>query len=449
MDIFNIDIIILIIKENQYMNDIKQLRSLIESHQSIDFSNMTMNEALDSLMLDEAFFGKKPVIPIQRAMNDCYNVIMNNPQIDMIATRQAASLNKSLVDVFGFRFCRVYWNNNPALGTGPCTFPRCKFLHASDFNAQSYMYGKNNKGFYDAEHSLAVFIQTDQTLFTEARFTPEEMTAIILHEVGHNFDYSPYTVLYEWYYVFSMIVQFAMNPTDLTPLAAIGMNVIGKELGGMYDFFYSLDNILLNIIPPVGYFVRLTRKFGFNVLKLLQAIISPVTMAVLVPIELLMTPFQYLGNFQTRVGEVYADSFAASYGYGAELGTALEKLNRYAVYNGPGSDSFLQPFYDLAMLQADFITMCAGGHMSTQQRFKTCIDKLDHDLEQTDLTREDKAMIKAERDRIVDTYNKFVSCDADRRSVFTRSFREMLDNWYAGKNYMITPTFDRAIRYAK
>lgn len=42
-----------------------------------------------------------------------------------------------------------------------------------------------------------------------------------------------------------------------------------------------------------------------------------------------------------------------------------------------------------------------------------------------------------------------MNCDEQVRGVLTKSFREMIDNWYAGKNYMFVPILERNLSYAE
>ena len=134
---------------------------------------------------------------------------------------------------------------------------------------------------------------------------------------------------------------------------------------------------------------------------------------------LAFTPFAYIRNLYMRKGEVYADSFAASYGYSAELVSGLEKLNVYMYQDKNAENTFLAPFYDLMMLEADIINTLSGGHGSTQQRSLRMVDKLDKDLEQSNLNAADKAAIKKEKERLLATYGKFMNCDEQVRGVLT------------------------------
>jgi len=432
------------------MYTLTELRAIAEGANITDgfAEQMSLQEAFNQFILDEAFFGKKPVQKIQDAMDVIYEKVMAKPSIIIQNDPSRRELEKAFCDVFGFKSCSIYWANRPNLDRGPCTIPRAKFLHSGNI---TYKYGTNQKGFYDNKHELRVFINTDQILFTEGDMTSAEMTAILLHEVGHNFDYSIWALTNQWYMIFNAILNVILNPNNprvYGRLTGTGLNVLLSELGGVYQALINIDDMLLNVIPPLGSIVRAVKKFGFNVVKALNAILSPVTMVIILPQYIVMTPFRYINNTFLRKGEAYADSFASSYGYSSELATALEKLNLYQTQS-TNEDSFLAPFYDLALLQADLITTMTGGHGSTQQRIMRMVEKLDMDLEQSGLSASDKAAIREERAKLMKTYNNFLNADVGIRSDITSSFRTMIDNWYAGKNYMFIPTMDKENTYAK
>lgn len=415
---------------------------------------MTLEEATTMFALDEAFLGKRPVAKIQAAMDNIYKLVMADPKINLNASPQKRLLENAFCDVFGFASCSIYWANRPGMGMatgspGPCTMPQCKILHQSTV---SFKYGTNQKGFYDERHELRVYINTDQTLFTEAGLSSEEMLAVLLHEVGHNFDYSVWTLVGQWYSVIEDIVDIITAPTSKQGLSnAINLTIkLGAQEfgGGVVQALMNLDDMIMNVIPPIGMIMRSIQRVGFNVLKLIQAVLSPLSIAVNVPIKLAMSPFRYLSNTSMRKGEIYSDSFAAVYGYGPEQMAALEKMSVY-LYQTSNEDTFLAPFYDLMMLQADIVNTLSGGHGSTQQRALRMMDKLDHDLEASGLTSADKAAIRAEKDRFVTMYNKFLNADTGVKSSMTSSFRRMIDNWYAGKNYMFVPMQMRDQQYAE
>lgn len=435
---------------------IAQLRSVARGEQSLESVKlledcsgriMTLEETASVFALNEAYFGRKPVEKIQKAMDKIYDLVIANPNVNLQNCPEEKALEKAFCDVFGVKSCSIYWSNTPGLGMGmkgPCTWPAARFLNTGD---PGLAYGTNANGFYDKNHVMSLYINTNQTLFSEAGLTSAEMTGILLHEVGHNFDHSIWSIIGDFMKFFDIVIDAMTNPINIPKDAA---SILVAGLGRpVIHIISNADDMIINAIPPIGMIMRMVGRIGFNIMKVLGAILSPITTVVAVPMLLAFTPFAYIRNLYMRKGEVYADSFAASYGYSAELVSGLEKLNVYMYQDKNAENTFLAPFYDLMMLEADIINTLSGGHGSTQQRSLRMADKLDKDLEQSNLNAADKAAIKKEKERLLATYDKFMNCDEQVRGALTKSFREMIDNWYAGKNYMFVPILERNLSYAE
>lgn len=435
---------------------LSELRAIAEGTSEFDHM-MTMDEAASMYALDEAFFGKKPVAKIQAAMDKIYDAVMKDPNINLQSSPLSKNLEDAFCDVFGFKSCSIYWANREGLSNlagnigsnGPCTIPRAAFLHSGE---NSFVYGTHKNGFYDNEHTLKVYINTDQTLFTVGGMTSAEVTAILLHEVGHNFDYSLFTVMMQWYNVCNALLNVMMNPTNqraISKAISVGSTVAIREFGGgVFQTLSNLDDIVMNTIPPIRTLLRMAGKIKFNLMKIINALFSLVKIPLL-PIYIVMSPLMYLKNIGTRKGEVYSDSFAASYGYSEELASALQKLDQYMYADKNANMTFLTPFYDLTLLQAEIIQTCSGGHGSTQQRTLRMIDKLNQDLRDSDLNAADRKAIQDELKRLTDTYDRYVNADEDTRKTMSNTFRKMVDNWYNGKNYMVIPNLLPDQQYAR
>lgn len=388
------------------------------------------NEAIE--LIDEAFFGKTKVKKIQDAMDAIVQEIRENPDTMVHGTPLADNLNRAIKETFGFAAVHVYWGNRIA-GGNPHTRPSVYIFHA--FN-ESLEYGKHQNGFYDYNNELRCYIQMDQTLVTECNLTSEECVAILLHEIGHNFDFSPASVLKGWIQVYYALL-------NLENLA----NMVVAEYGrGIIMPLTNIDTYIQKYIPPVGTIVRLIGRVSFNVQKFLTMILSPALAVTLVPVYVLYSPFSHLQNILLRKGEVYADSFAASYGYSAEIATALDKLiDENSRYNFGGP--VMEFFSDMYRFDQEVVALAMGGHGSNQKRLIKIMDKLQSDLRNGDFDASMKADLQKEIQRTKDVYDKMLNVDKTQRDTATHVFRRCVDNWYAGKPYMIVPNIGN--EYAK
>lgn len=409
---------------------------------------MTIDEAATEF-LDEAFYGRSSVAPIQKAMDAIVKKVQTMPTFIVNGSPEAKALNEAIAKVFGCKRCTVYWSSSPGMmNGGPMTVMQCGILEG--FRA-TYKYGTNKNGFYDKDHVMTIAIRTDQGIISNGGLTSEEMVAILLHELGHNFDVSPYRLADAWSEAFTTIINVITNPskknvqkfTNWTETQLI--TAFGKDA---YMILKNLDIYIAQMIPPIGYLMNLVGNVAFNIIKFLNAALSPIAL-VTIPVQLLMTPFSYMNNIFGRKRETYADSFAAAYGYGAELGTGLEKMSKYMVGMEDDESGLFAIMKDIALLNNEVSAFCTGMHQSTQQRLIRVSSKLEKDLAQSDLSPADRAVIIKERDRVMNAYNSLLNADAETQQFLTTKFRQMVDNWYAGKPYMFIPIAGEDITYAQ
>ena len=402
--------------------NLTELRAIANNNNSGLYESVGAN--FEDMFINEVYLGRDDMKEIEDVITKIVDKVRDNPNINLQKDPLSRELESKFVKVFGFRKCRIYWSNIFA-AKGPYTRPAAKILHV---DSKSFTHGLHKKGFYDEKHELAVYIQMDQNLITDCNLTASEVLAVILHEVGHNFDYSPAQVFLVWY-------NFIANLLSNHALEYLAKTVTQEYGRGVMMTIDNINDYLYNTAPSIGNMLRRIGKTGFNVLKFLQAIGSPLAIT-MVPLYMLCTPFLYLTNTFTRKGEVYADSFAASYGYGPECISALEKI--YAFVNTKDTDNgFMQFFYDMALFHNEVICFASGGHRTNQQRMLSMIDKLEDDLKNNIVDPSDKKELEAELKRAKDMYNKLINLDQTERDTLTMQFRRCVDNWHNGKPYMI------------
>lgn len=403
-------------------------------------SNQPIHETANSeqfltQFLDEAYFGGDAVIKIERAMVKIHQKVSENPRVAIYKDASNAELEAAVKEVFGFKSVNVYWGNEPGMQMiGPHTRPGCIFFRSKEF-VNSFGGAKN--GFYDKKHELKVYIQMYQNLITDAKLTPRELTAILLHEIGHNFDATPITIIDAWYRLITVCTSG--NITAILQYA--GSSAIQEYGREVVMAITNLNTYIMDTVPPIGTFLRSVGKVGFNVFKFMNAILNPVLAPVIIPAYLLFMPFYWISNFVGRKKEIYADTFAAAYGYAAEQATALDKLNYYILSPvEPGKGGVLNFFYDYAIFQQEFVSMCMGGHRSNQQRMITMMDAMEKDMNNPSVPAELKRELKTKLEEARKTYNSMMGMNENDRKTFTTMFRKMVNNWYDGKPYVIMPS---------
>lgn len=388
-----------------------------------------LDESVRMTALQEAFVGKEPVSKIQKAMDKIVAYLESTPMGKMNDTPLDRELEKAIKDVFGFGYVDVFWSDAPTLIGGPYTIPNATIFHISD--SKSFAYGKNAHGFYDKDHELHCVIHINRDVVVNAHLTSAELTAILLHEIGHNFDYSPYKML------LAMIGILQLLYGNMTVLSNMAVSEFAP-LSSLYTRLRNLDAMIADILPPFRYITRFLYAIGSGMTKFTLAALSPINLVTSIPIALINSPFTYISNIFTRKGERFADSFATMYGYGPEIASGLDKIIGESMgmndvtYNVP----VLKTLYDLSLLNQEIVTFALGGHESNQRRMINMMNMLKKDLEDPNISPAMKKEIRREIDRSQKVYNQMLNMNGEQKDTLTHAFRRVVDSWFSGKPYL-------------
>ena len=186
--------------------------------------------------------------------------------------------------------------------------------------------------------------------------TPKELTACLLHEIGHNFTLGilPLCTGLD-------AIILALRIANRSKLASFGnRDTTDDDLQNDANILRRILDSLWKQIPNYASFLK---AVGGDILDSVKYIIS----------KLLPT------NANRYADEKFADSFATMYGYGKPLLTALDKLDRSS-----DSDAWVKshPFY--AILEGAIFTailILFDEHPSTSARIRTQIMQLQYELD--------------------------------------------------------------------
>ena len=483
------------------MLDLSTLRFISENGTSPDNPPpiTTLDECIRAYgledILDEAYYGRKPIEPIQQAMDKIYAKVMADPVNYRIqGSYENRVLQEAIRKTFGFKRVNVYWRSIdtampeikktavevvsmkfipmdplsraaklaaikriPDANMGPHTVTRT----AAFGGPKSVQPGTNDAGFYNSERNLCVHISFDQFLFTRAGLTSEEAVGMLLHEIGHNFDFTVSKIIGAWVeFIRGLIDIILLSPflPNIATTVLVGhyvgttaiVSLIRNNAPELFNLLINWDDIVLSMIPPIRVVSGFVSTGTTVAVRFLRSLMSPVRVVAQAPRKLLYMPINFIENYFTRRSETFADSFAAQYGYGAELGTALVKFRKYRTSGFVDSEeTILAPIYDLAHMNVEFLSLISmEGHQTIAKRFKITMDTLDQDLMQSDLDPKTKQEIMNERNRIEAAYDAYMKCDPTWRNFFTSIYNKCIDSWFAGKNYLVIPNVFGSSAYA-
>lgn len=285
-------------------------------------------------------------------------------------------LEKELAKMFKVNKVRIYWNS---MGS----------VNAYTLTNSCITKAAANKNLMDGNGTnMNINIIVDTLTLTTTGITGAELLALLLHEIGHNFYFCPALAFCD---VFSWITSFGILP--IIQLIAKGAIILGNEF---VDLIRKNVPIITNIID--------TYNRWYSEISL---IFKPANIILALPRVFYQ---QVNATSLLKYGEEKgADSFAARYGYGAELVTALKKMGvpKYSIYGEMAHKSGIgRVFADITELSMDVVSgLMLDPHPSNDQRAAALIKKLKSDLAKGEYPAEVKKELQDEIVRLEKVHN--------------------------------------------
>lgn len=280
------------------------------------------------------------------------------------STPENKQFEKMIEKEFGFRKFSMHWLNNAV----PNAYTMTGGLIVNKNPDPENISTRGNKRYYDAKHEYMCFVAFISALAIEAKLTADEAMAIILHEIGHNFD--------------STMATYVMKFTDLA------------FTYGLSEFGPTLHNMYLEIVKGAPWLHKLISlrediMWYLNVLPIsLNAVYN-----------MLMNPYQLVFGMFLIPSEKFADTLPVMYGYGEAFANAMRKLNdpsqvkpplKKAIYSIP----ILRTFYDLMETPAMTAVMLFNCHPYTMNRIIEARKNLEKDYKNPEVPKALKPEIK-------------------------------------------------------
>lgn len=428
---------------------------------SVFYQSIPITEETILDIVNEAYFGKTE--SVRNIINQLGIVRRGGDPKGEIHIKHLKSINthpamieldKLIEKEFGFSICSL-------------TIVRSSFENAYTIPISVYNKAKASQlltaskaGFRykpDAHYSLMISITS--SVFFNPKYTDEEVTALLFHEIGHNFQEA----------IKGKALNLSMNKNIFGFLDDICDKFINDQreynlthqreesdnpwlqfqlkvanvINTVSDFFnnltYSIDNILTSFLP------------GFSLLKAgLNTVLGPVA---------------FIDNLSSDGirNEQIADSFPGMYGLGVECSTALAKLENQnpnkivdAIHNTP----VIGHLANFMCFPAIFTATLFDEHPQLASRFKGEISVLKQELKSENLDPRIKKEIQTQIDEINKAFDKFVRTKNDVESKNDPQYlRKKYQTWLFDKkngdirsgfypNSKISKTVDKAFTNA-
>lgn len=255
-------------------------------------------------------------------------------------------------------------------------------------------------------------------MFFNNNYTNREIFAIILHEVGHNFQ----DVISDKMFTISSLatlnkvvmagMQIALG-NIAEPLAALLVNdvTIGAVSKTYNEMNIGQKNSLISTLNCIYGVTMDTVNLLATPLFILPIQVGRAMYRIIkkTALSMIMTP---LVRRHEYYGEVMADKFASYYGFGKDLVSALNKIDDSRTGAGMSSIMMNIPIYshlqELVMLPINFLLDAVDCHPANQVRYKTILDGLNDDLDRPGMSPKLKKQLKADIKETEDTVEEIL-----------------------------------------
>lgn len=300
------------------ISDSKNDVTITETAQITDPSNpypLGIDPAHEEVdLITEAVFnkGKEKIKPIEKAFNELSNVYISMEQ--SLKNRNGEkgrefykhdawkNLESIIIESLGIRSVIFQPMSVRSLKPKDRTWLNC-YTYTNMYDRFPISGLLTEDGFYDKSHTLTTQITISQELFSKC--TPAEVTAIFLHELGHNID--------------PALVDINYVGTDVLVDSLLGKKTSPKKLQKLKARYSIGGGDIMIILYLLIYLIPLTASIIFAIVRRFESKERKLERIK----KLLKTAKEFNSKNNT---EAYADNIARMYGYGADLMSGLRKL---------------------------------------------------------------------------------------------------------------------------
>lgn len=296
-------------------------------------------------------------------------------------------------------------------------------------NAASFIDGDFRKkgATKDVNKHTTLNITMSTGLISTCELQGDELTAVLLHEIGHNFERGILRIL-------SMPSFMILLDAPLMLLARtpkVGSFFDNLRIANVVQNLKKFKEVVISMIPG-----------GTRIRDLLDAVGELLTAgSIIIPSRETLARITLRGNIlslPTYFSEKYADSFAVDYGYAEPLGRALNKLSLqpntidHAVRELP----VVSWIYDLNDIAWELLVSALTGYPTNQNRMRSSIDRLKKSAKDPELS----PTLRKQLEKEIASYEEFyydyyldIEKNENKQRIFTYCYRWVAEKGFKGK----------------
>ena len=349
-------------------------------------------------VLNEAYFGKNnKVLKIQ----DCFHKVREKfkdsyMKYNIEGSEEWQKLKASFEEAFGFYCVTLILgrSNIPNAYTFPISMSLDRVYEIESKVRLSKAEGLK----LDPKDKFCTLMCIEECLLFDFDYTDAEITAIMLHEVGHNFQtigYKHMVLLAFINNIFNFLIGLQRGDISgvllFEPLRRGSLSLVNTLQGS------AMYNVLDVISKIARYPISLAIKLVYPLMKVIQLGYGTF-LALTAPL------IAYSITFDGYAGENFADKYPVMMGYGVEYGTAMSKMN--TMLNNIGTfwlinkTPILGHLYQFLVACVCYLGIALDPHPEYVARMMNIISTLEHDLNDRRLDPKARKQIKEDLAKI-------------------------------------------------
>lgn len=378
----------------------------------IMFKNNEVSELLtNKIAVNEVYFGKtKELLAAEQQLDKFRSKYLGRYVLNTKVNSDPDLLefDRMMEDIFGFGCFTLHVHNQ-----AECNAFTMPIDYRIDYGNPYDNIIADKRGFkFDRKYDYACITGIYSGLIFNPEFTTPEIMAILLHEVGHNFNSSINKAngcLTSLFVALAIYIDILLNFSPGNLINAIKdtnfyrkyVDRLGKSLRerdalpvNIYDMYVQVIDIIKHGGNIISDAIRVLSMGTYTLaLGVISGVISILTF-VSNPINLLLNIFLLKLGYTS---EESADNFVAIYGYGSELANGLRKMGGK---EGASASVIMKAFDQIPIIStlmhlnevpAFLLLAITDEHTNNVSRIKDQIELLERELNKEDI---DPKMVK-------------------------------------------------------
>lgn len=419
----------------------------------LDEDYLYPDNVLAVVPVQEKFAGKGKVLQLERQISKARKKykIENGPGSGLATSfygdREIQKVGEMIADIFNFKIVDFMLYNDPQ--PNAYTYPAGYSLDRN-FNFAADQLEDVSKGYRFKHKTLSTVIRVSTGLWVNSNFTDAEITAIVLHEVGHNFQHtingmiSGYSSAIFFLNFLSLCGGNVMALTNDSGIRAVICNACHNlGIDGAVNLFSTLTGISKKISLEMRALAGvLTLGVGAAADTIFALALSFALNPIGMGVQVLMNP---IGKGQENI----SDQFASDMGYGPELTSALMKMSLVPENSGSGvlkfagNNQFIGNVCTLFGLPVEILLSILDPHPKVPKRAVNVVRDLERELNKSDLSPAMKKEVRENINRTKEIIDRFEKDDSKDGMMLKRKVFLMLTDFDKNPRGIFTDLFSR------